>query len=232
MKIQLRIKNILFLLIIVLSSLNQVIAQNNITPKKELKWIDFKFDIGTLNPFNSTNPSVLKSNSLTYDFSIRAIGFGKDATSVNSLGLEFIQSKLINNDKTLGQNDEYNLVGVYIKPEYGLKLNNSLRISYNLGYGRMVLSRPWFVIPANLSANGKQIEEYPQQTNNGVFLTGLSLVMRLSINISIAANCEYFGATFDFEKIVHTEDKYITKVYNPTFTLRAYYISFGAEIGF
>lgn len=192
--------------------------------------IYIKGEIGRFIPLNNSNPSVVKSDDYVSGFSFGIIGC---ISKKMDLGFEFgsiYNSSVINSDYTLGgvQKINFDIFTVKILIKYNFFTN--LNIQYNIGIAGITAKRPWFVIPSNISGNGKLIEEYPLDVSNNSFVTGLRLDYNILKWLSANAGIEYYGVTFNFKNIVHSEDKLVTKVYDSDFKLRAYYPSFGLLI--
>ncbi len=221
-------KKTLILACLLLGIINFTFAQDAPTKNKAFANFFFKGSAGYLTPLSNTSPSVLKSNDYTYAYSFGFMigGFAKNKFS---WGIECggFQSKLINNDKTLGLDDNYILNGGLYKFVFQYNFNKYFNIYYNIGGGSIECQRPWFVIPANLATNGKKIEEYPTKIINGCFVTGIGININPLKWLSLNANIDYIGTTFKFENVVHSEDKYVTNVYNPNLKLRAYILTVG-----
>ncbi|MEI6823698.1 MAG: hypothetical protein WCL51_17335 [Bacteroidota bacterium] len=224
-------KKILILATILFSIANYTFAQKDDTTDKSSGMLYCKGNIGILTPFNSSNPSVSKSKNYSSSFSFGVI-FNGDTNSKLYMGLEgeFLNSYLSNNDKTLGLNDNYNFTGALWKFLFQYNFCKSFNIQYRIGMGSIECSRPWFVLSSSLSANGKQIVEYPTKISNNCFVTGLGININFLQWLSVNANCDYIGGTFNFNNVVHSEDSYVTKVYNPDLKVRSYFLSVGLVI--
>jgi hypothetical protein len=190
-----------------------------------------KGNIGKLLPLSNSNPSVIKSDYNTYSIHAGIIGRNKKNSKLG-LGVEYeyLKSRLINNDITLGTNEEYKFSGNFGKFIFQYTVFSKLNIEYNIGIGSISCLRPYFTIPANKSLNGKTIEEFPQEVSNNAFITGIGINYSLFDWLSVNTNCDYIGATFNYKNIIHSEDRFITNVYNPDFKMRAYFISLGLSL--
>ncbi len=220
----------LILTAIIFSLLNCAFAQQKDTTSTPNGMFFLKGNGGVLTPFSNSNPAVNKSDNYTFGFSFGVILGSKKSKAFMGMEIGGFKGKLPNNDKTLGLNDNYDLSGGLYKLLFQYNFCKWFNIQYNLGMGSIQCERPWFVLPSNLSANGKQIVEYPVKIINSCFVTGIGVNINPLKWLSINANCDYIGCTFNFENVVHTEDNYVTKFYNPDFKLRAYYTSIGIII--
>lgn len=229
-------KKILIVILVFFGLVNYCIAQkeekklssedSSITKSKSYAYI--KANFGKLSLFDNSSPTFKNDNDFGYNYSFGFV-MPNDSDRTIYFGLEYgrFNAKMTNNDKTIGQNEKYDFNGGVVKILFQYPFLKNLNFQYNIGIGSIECSRPWLKLPANLSTNGKQIEEYASKISNNCFVMGVSANLKLLDWLMLNANFDYIGATFNFTDVAHSENKLVTKVYNPDLILRAYYISIG-----
>lgn len=227
-------KKTIFLTITLLGLINFTFAQNfdnasdDLSKNRSRAIFYMKAGGGIHTPMNSSKPALLESKETTGAFSFGFLG-GKFTKNTFAAGFEFggAYSKLVNDDKTIGIGGEYELQTTMFKFLLQYNLTDWFNVQYNIGWGAIMASRPWFVVPAASSANGKILEEYPIEKYNNCFVMGVGFNIKPIKWLSLNINCDYIGATMNFTNVVHSEDKYVTKVYDTDLKLRTYMVTLG-----